>query len=195
MREALAQHADEVQAHLSLAEALQEADRIREADEVLAAAAARFPDSVDVAFQQGALLEQRREYADAEAAFRRVLARDPGHAPTLNYLGYMLADRGERLDEAIALIERALALDPGNGAYLDSLGWAYYRQGRYRQAEPLLRRAAEQLPANSVVQEHFGDVLAALGRREEAIGAWKRALAGDREAVDVDAIDAKIRKR
>ena len=195
MREALAAHAGEVQAHLSLAEALQEADRIREADEVLAEAAARFPGSVDVAFQQGALLEQRQEYAGAEAAFRRVLAREPDHAPTLNYLGYMLADRGERLDEAVALIERALAIDPGNGAYLDSLGWAYYRQGRYRQAEPLLRRAAEQLPTNSVVQEHFGDVLAALGRRDEAVGAWKRALAGDREAVDVDAIGAKIRGR
>src|SRR5690606_13353403 len=109
MRDALALHAGEVQAHLSLAEALQEADRIREADEVLAEAAARFPDSVDVAFQQGALLEQRQEYAGAEAAFRRVLAREPDHAPTLNYLGYMLADRGERLDEAVALIERALA--------------------------------------------------------------------------------------
>ncbi len=195
MREALAEHADNVQAHLSLAEALQDADRIAEADQVLAEAARRFPGHVDVAFQQGALLEQRRDFGGAEAAFRRVLTVDPEHAPALNYLGYMLADRGERLEEAVGLIERALAIDPGNGAYLDSLGWAYYRQKRFREAEPLLRRAAEQLPTNSVVQEHLGDLLAALGRRTEAVEAWKRALAGDREAVDVAALEQKIRRR
>jgi len=195
MREAVAEHADNVQAHLSLAEALQEADRIAEADEVLAEAERRFPRNADVAFQQGALLEQRGDIRGAEAAFRRVLDIDPDHAPALNYLGYMLADRGERLQEAVALIERALAIDPDNGAYLDSLGWAYYRLGRYREAEPLLRRAAEQLPTNSVVQEHLGDLLAALGRRAEAVEAWKRALAGDREAVDVAALEKKVRRR
>src|SRR5690606_26938653 len=73
MREAVAEHAENVQAHLSLAEALQDADRIAEADQVLAEAARRFPGHVDVAFQQGALLEQRRDFAGAEAAFRRVL--------------------------------------------------------------------------------------------------------------------------
>ncbi len=195
MREAVASHADDVQAHLSLAETLQDAERTAEADQVLVEALKRFPDEVQVPFQRGALLERREDYAGAEAAFRIALERDPLHAPTLNYLGYMLADRGERLDEAVALVERALTIDPDNGSYLDSLAWAHFKQKRLDRAEPLLRRAAEQLPGNSVVHDHLGDVLAALGRREEAVAAWRRALAGDLDSVDVKAIEAKIRGR
>lgn len=192
MRDALAAHDDDVEAHLTLAEVLQEARRAGEADEVLSQAATRFPSEISVPFQRGALLEQRKDYTGAEAAFREALARDPQHAPSLNYLGYMLAERGERLDEAVALVERALAIDPDNGAYLDSLGWAFFKQKRIDKAEPLLRRAAEQAPANSVVQEHYGDVLWAAGKRLEAVAAWKQALGGDRESIDPKAVEAKI---
>jgi tetratricopeptide (TPR) repeat protein len=104
----------------------------------------------------------------------------------------MLAERGERLDEAVALIERALALDPGNGSYLDSLGWAYFKLRRYEDARSHLAQAASQLPTNSVVHDHLGDALAALGRHADAIGAWQRALAGDREAIDPAGIVTKI---
>lgn len=192
MRDALAAHDGDVEAHLTLAEVLQEAKRAGEADEVLSQAATRFPSEISVPFQRGALLEQRKDYTGAEAAFREALARDPLHAPSLNYLGYMLAERGERLDEAVSLVERALAIDPDNGAYLDSLGWAFFKQKRFDRAEPLLRRAAEQAPANSVVQEHYGDVLWAAGKRLEAVAAWKLALGGDRESIDPKAVEAKI---
>ena len=84
----------------------------------------------------------------------------------------MLAERGDRLDEAVSLVERALAIDPDNGSYLDSLGWALFKQKKVEKAEPLLRRAAEQAPYNSVVQDHFGDVLWAAGKRPEAVAAW-----------------------
>ncbi len=194
MREAVAENGDDVRAHLTLAEVLQEASRAGEADQALDAAAVRFPTDVSVPFQRGALLEQRKDYQGAEAAFRQALARDPQHAPTLNYLGYMLADRGERLDEAVDLVERALTIDPDNGSYLDSLGWAYFKQRKIDKAETLLRRAAEQAPGNSVVQDHYGDVLWANGRRDEAVAAWQRALKGDRESVDSKAIEAKIAK-
>ncbi len=90
------------------------------------------------------------------------------------------------------LIQRALAIDPGNGSYLDSLGWAYFKLQRYEDARTHLAEAASQLPTNSVVQDHLGDALAALGRHADAIGAWQRALAGDREAVDQAVIASKI---
>jgi tetratricopeptide (TPR) repeat protein len=192
MRDAVAAHTGDVQAYLSLAETLQDASRKEEADQVLADAEQRFPKDVTVPFQRGALLEQRKDYARAEAAFRDALARDPLHAPSLNYLGYMLAERGERLDEAVTLVERALTIDPENGSYLDSLGWALFKQKRYDRAEPLLRRAAAQVPANSVVQEHLGDVLWAMNRRAEAAEAWRHALSGDRQSIDVKAIEEKI---
>ena len=95
MRDAVAEHADDVQAHLTLAEILQDAARADEADRVLDQAAERFPSEISVPFQRGALLEQRKDYPRAEAAFRQALARDPLHAPSLNYLGYMLAERGD----------------------------------------------------------------------------------------------------
>src|SRR5215212_9840150 len=166
--------------------------RSDEAHEVLDKAAARFPDNVAVPFQRGALYERVHEYGRAEEAFRLVIAREPGHAQALNYLGYMLAERGERLDEAVALIDRALAIDPGNGPYLDSLAGARYKQRRHEHARQHLAQAAAQLPFNSVVQDHFGDALAALGRHAEAIAAWQRALAGDREAIDEAVINSKI---
>ncbi len=179
-------------AWLSLADVLSEASRTGEAMKVLDDAQARFPESVTVPFQRGALYERSKEYAKAEASFRNVLARDPLNAPALNYLGYMFADRGERLDEAVDLIQRALKIDPENGSYLDSLGWAFFKQRKFDEARRYLSRAADQLPTNSVVQDHLGDVLAALNQPREAIAAWERSLAGDRDSIDPADIERKI---
>jgi len=110
----------------------------------------------------------------------------------LNHLGYLLADRGRALDEAIRLVERALVTEPGNPSYLDSLGWAHFRRGDFNEAEKYLSPAAEQLPDNSVVQDHLGDVLAGQGRWLDAIEAWTRALAGDGD-IDTVAVEQKVR--
>ena len=192
LREMVSAQTAESSPYLSLADLLSEDGRFDEANEVLDAAATRFPEDVSVSFQQGALYERSRQYGRAEEAFRAVIAREPRHAQALNFLGYMLAERGERLEEAVSLIDRALAIDPDNGSYLDSLGWAYFKLRRHEDARQYLSRAAEQLPSNSVVQDHLGDALAALGRYADAIAAWQRALAGDRESIDVAAIEAKI---
>jgi pentatricopeptide repeat protein len=184
--------AEQPSVYLSLADILADEGRGADAHAVLDRAAARFPDNTSVPFQRGALYERAKEYARAEEAFRAVVAREPAHAPALNYLGYMLADRGERLDEAVALLQRALEIEPGNGSYLDSLGWAYFKLRRHEDARKHLAEAASQLPSNSVVQDHLGDALAALGRHADAIGAWQRALAGDREAIDEAVIRSKI---
>jgi tetratricopeptide (TPR) repeat protein len=106
----------------------------------------------------------------------------------------MLAERGERLDEAVKLIHRALEVDPNNAAYLDSLGWAYFKLDRMDLAEGHLRRAAEQMTTNSVVQDHFGDLLYKLGRYREAVEAWQRALAGDGADIERTAIERKLRQ-
>ena len=103
----------------------------------------------------------------------------------LNYLGYMNANRGVKLEESLQLIQRALELDPENGAYLDSLGWAYFRLGRFAEAEGPLRRAAEKQPG-AVVLDHLGDLLKQLGRLSEAVEAWKRARTGEDEDGELD---------
>src|SRR5207248_6713032 len=104
------------------------------------------------------------KFADAESAFRRVLDRDPENATALNYLGYMLAERGERLDESVRYLKKALQIEPENGSFLDSLGWAYFKSDKLDLAEENLRRAADQLKNNAVIQEHYGEVLFKLGR-------------------------------
>jgi tetratricopeptide (TPR) repeat protein len=192
LKQAVQSSPTDVSSYLSLADMLQEGARTDEALRVLDEAGTRFQDNLDVMFQRGALLDRAKDPGRAEAAFREVLRRDPLHAPALNYLGYMFAERGERLDEAVTLIQRALKVDPENGSYLDSLGWAYYKQRRFDLAQPPLEKAAQQLPANSVVQDHLGDTLDALGRLEEAAAAWERALAGDRDSIDVPALKRKI---
>ena len=104
----------------------------------------------------------------------------------------MLADRGERLQESVELIKRALDADPNNGSYLDSLGWAYFKLRDFDLAENYLRKASEQLIYNSVIQDHFGDVLFEQLRYEEAIEAWERALRGDTESIEPSVIAQKI---
>jgi tetratricopeptide (TPR) repeat protein len=116
----------------------------------------------------------------------------PREADVLNFLGYLFAERGERLDEAVRLVTRALEIDPDNPAYLDSLGWAHFKRGELADAQKHLARAAEALPANSVIQDHYGDLLARLGRPADAIAAWTKALKGDGEDIDRAAIEKKI---
>ena len=188
----LSENRDVPRAHLALASFYSERDRLREAILVLESAQQQFPGETSILFLLGAVLEQSDRFADAEQAFRRVINRDPEHAQALNYLGYMLADRGERLDESVRLIARAVEKDPHNGSYLDSLGWAYYKLDRLDLAEAPLRAAGDQLQRNSVVQDHLGDLLNRLERYAEAIDAWRRALSGDGEEIDRTAIERKI---
>jgi tetratricopeptide (TPR) repeat protein len=128
--------------------------------------------------------------------FREALGVEPNAAPVLNYLGYMNADRGERIEESLALIEKAVALDPGNGAYLDSLGWAQFRMGRVEQAEANVRRALEQQGTNAVVLDHMGDILNRRGQLREAVEFWHKALAGEDEGEELDRarVERKIRE-
>jgi tetratricopeptide (TPR) repeat protein len=186
-------HADEPMAYVALAQLYADTTRGAQAVKVLQDAQAKFPRDNAIAFELGAAFDKQKKFADAEAAFRQVLSREPENAVALNYLGYMLAERGERLDESVNYLKKALQIDPGNGSYLDSLGWAYFKADQLALAEDHLRRAADQLRMNSVIQTHYGDVLFKLGRFDDAISAWTRALAGDGAELDRADVDKKIR--
>ena len=192
LRDALGGDLEVPQAYVTLAGFYSEHDRLGEASELLESAANRFPDDLSILFQLGAVMERSRRFEEAEQVFRQVLDDNPQHADALNYLGYMLADRGVRLEESVNLLERAIVIDPHNGAYLDSLGWAYFKLERLDLAETHLRLASEQMERNSVVQDHFGDLLFKLGRYEEALNVWGTALAGDGEGVTASDIESKM---
>lgn len=127
-------------------------------------------------FVAGSMYERQKKYERAEEAFHKVLADDPKNGMALNYLGYMLADRGTRLDEALGYIRRAVALDPQNGAYLDSLGWVYYKMGNYDLAEENLRRAAERIGNDPTIHDHLGELYMKTGRLKLAATHWERSL-------------------
>jgi tetratricopeptide (TPR) repeat protein len=154
--------------------------------------AAAFPRDHATQFALIDLYHEGRRDPDAERVLRTILDAEPGNPNALNYLGYLLALRGERLDEAIALVRRALEVDPDNGAYLDSLGWAYFQRGDLDQAEKYLMAAVERLPRHAEVLDHVGDLHARRGRWDEAIEAWTRALDGEGSGIDRDAIQRKI---
>ena len=101
---------------------------------------------------------------------------DPDDAEALNHLGYMLADRNLRLEEALRLITRAVDKNPESGAYIDSLGWVYFRLGRQTDAENQLRRAVLKLPDNPIVLDHLAETLMRQGKFREAIAQWQQAL-------------------
>jgi Flp pilus assembly protein TadD len=122
-----------------------------------------------------------------------LLAKDPLDAVALNSLGYLLADHGQRLDEAVDLVQRALKIEPENPSFLDSLGWAYFRQGRLDLAEGPLTQAATMLPSSSAVNEHLGDLRFKQERFADALAAFERSLAGDGESTDRLKIEKKVR--
>jgi len=151
-----------------------------------------------VYFLRGSSYERQKKYEQAEEWFRKVLANDPQNAMTLNYLGYMLADRGVKLDEALTLIRKAVELDPSNGAYLDSLGWAYFRMGKYDQAEEQLVKASQRIGTDPTVHDHLGDLYQKTGRLKLAAVHWERAVAewSKTVAAEVDNDDlARVQKK
>lgn len=130
----------------------------------------------DVWFRRGAMYERMKKIDASEAEFRKILQVDPDNAGTLNYLGFMLADRNTRLPEALQMISKAVQAEPNNGAYLDSLGWVYFRMGRLSEAEENLRKALQFTPHDATVHDHMGDVLMRESKLREAVGQWEASL-------------------
>jgi tetratricopeptide (TPR) repeat protein len=133
-------------------------------------------DKENVWFLRGAMYERQKKYDLSEAEFRKVLGLDPDNAAALNYLGYMLANRGQKLEESAHMIQRALEIEPDNAAYLDSLGWVYYQQGKYADAENPLLRAVQKMGTDPTVHDHLGDLYLKLGKTNEAISQWQTSL-------------------
>jgi tetratricopeptide (TPR) repeat protein len=159
------------------------AKKYKEAEESLDKAeqmATKSDEKAYVSFLRGDLYQREKMFDQADAEFRKVLSitspTDPSTAATLNYLGYMNADRGVKLDESLSYIKQALTFEPTNGAYLDSLGWVYFKLGKYDLAEESLTKAAVHMGSDPTVQEHLGDLYQKTGRLKQAAVHWDRAV-------------------
>ncbi len=128
-------------------------------------------------FQLGAALERIKDFPKAEEYMLRSLELEPESAETLNYLGYMWADRGEKLERAKEMIEKALKLQPDNAAYLDSQAWVLFRMGKPREAlKPMLRAIELTEEPDATLYDHLGDIQFASGNRAAARKAWERSI-------------------
>ncbi|OIO10837.1 MAG: hypothetical protein AUJ52_03315 [Elusimicrobia bacterium CG1_02_63_36] len=135
------------------------------------------PDHRDARFQLGAIYEKLGDMAQVELQFKELLNAHPNDASALNYLGYSLADRDLKLEEAEGYIRKAVGLQPEKGAYLDSLAWVLFKRGKSEEALEILDKAVAMLPDDETVWEHLGDVRDKLGRIDGAWAAWKNAQA------------------
>ncbi|OYQ28812.1 hypothetical protein CHU93_08255 [Sandarakinorhabdus cyanobacteriorum] len=117
------------------------------------------------------------DWPGAEADLKTALTLFPDEAGVMNYLGYTLMERGERLAEAQALIEKAAKLRPGDGGIIDSLGWLQLKLGQVDEAVATLERALALEPEDPTLISHLGDALWSQGRRIEARFRWRQALA------------------
>ncbi len=112
----------------------------------------------------------------AVTQMRRILELDPRNAEAMNFIGFELAERGSRLDEAEHLAKSAIDLEPENGLFTDSLGWVYFKEGKLRLAIETLRRASGQMPGAAIILEHLGDAYARSGEVREAAKSYAGAL-------------------
>ena len=157
---------------------LREVKRWSDAFDVLSGATQRFTDDADLLYEQAMMAEKLDRMADMERLLRRAIEIKPDNPHSHNALGYSLADRGLRLPEARALIQRALELSPGDPFITDSLGWVEFRMGNGAEALRLLRQAYAARP-DIEIGAHLGEVLWALGQRDEARKVWREVKTRD----------------
>ena len=150
------------------------------------------PDKEMVWFMLGAIYEREKKFDSAEQQFRKVLDQNPNNSEVLNYYGYMLADRGVRLEEATNLVQKAVGQEPNNGAYLDSLGWAYYKQNKLAEAEEYLRKAVDRESHDPTILSHLAEVYVKMGQTERAAELIERSLSEWQKAVPADYDDDKV---
>jgi Flp pilus assembly protein TadD len=165
-----------------------EADLLARENEVATALAVineallQMPDSTALRYARAMLAEEQGDLALLESDLRRIIAEEPDNATAMNALGYTLANRTRRYDEAYRLISQALALQPNEPAILDSMGWVLYRMNRNEEALDYLTRAYAAFP-DPEVAAHLGEVLWVSGDTDRAVQVWQGALLKDPDNV------------
>jgi tetratricopeptide (TPR) repeat protein len=165
----------EMQLVVAEAQLLREADRSRDAFDLLGEALKKEPDQPELLYDFALTAEKLERFDVLEDTLRKLIAVRPDHAHAYNALGYSFAERNMRLPEAKKLIERALEISPEDYFIIDSLGWVLYREGDLKGAAEQLRRAWNGRP-DPEIGAHLGEVLWVMGDRDEANRIWQESL-------------------
>ena len=184
--------------YMNLSQIYLQGKRFSDAEKVLRRAqtleSLREGDTERIKFQLASLYERQKDFDRAESLFKEILKTNPDNASALNYMGYMLADRGVRLQEAVEYVEKALALEPNNGAYLDSLGWAFFKLNDLKQAETYLLKAVSIVKNDPTIHDHLGDLYFKSGDYRKAEEYWNRSLTSGTEAEEIQKVREKMEK-
>ena len=160
---------------LALSRWLREHQQAAQARALVQQALQQTSDDAELLTEQSLVLEKLRQFDDMEAVLRQLMRLRPQDPHAFNALGYSLADRGTRLDEARQLILRAVELAPQDPFIQDSLGWLEFRAGRPQEALRILQAAYKARP-DAEIAAHLGEVLWMLGRKNEATTVWREGL-------------------
>ncbi|MES9881737.1 MAG: tetratricopeptide repeat protein [Sedimenticola sp.] len=170
-----------VRLYLMEAEVLREQKAFAEVMALYGEALEAYADNQDLLYARALFAVSQGRLDILEADLGKVIAANPEHADAINALGYSLADKSDRYQEALQLIQRALELKPAAPSILDSMGWVQFRMGNHRQALEYLQRAFEQLP-DQEIGAHLGEVLWVMGEQEKARAVWRQVLEKEPES-------------
>lgn len=160
--------------------------------ELLEEAYKRHPHEIRFLFTKAVYLEKKGDYRGSVETLKEVIKKDEKHTSALNFLGYLYAERGENLEEAVRLIKKALELKPDDGFYLDSLGWVYFQKEEYPLALKTLLKANELAPNEGVILEHISDVYKVLGNEKKALEYIEAATKARIDERDKERIENKF---
>lgn len=179
---------------LTEAQILREVKKIKEAFNVLEAGITQFPQNISILYDYALTAENLGKYDVMEESLKRIIEVDPNYQQAYNALGYSLADRNLRLDEAYMLINKAITLAPDDPYIIDSLGWIFFRQGKLELAEQNLRRAYELRPDNEIMI-HLAEVLWVKGNHQEALQLLGKAKKKDPDNLLLNSVLTRLKIR
>jgi tetratricopeptide (TPR) repeat protein len=151
------------------------------------------PKNLEVLYQIGMLHEKKGESDKALAIMDDVLGIDPEYPNALNFVGYSLAEKGIRLDEAETMIRKALAKRPDDGYIIDSLGWVFYKKGDLKAALQEIRKASSLMPDDPTIHEHLGDIYAALKDYDKALVHYEKSVALEKDPSKRNSVKEKLK--
>jgi tetratricopeptide (TPR) repeat protein len=186
----------DVDIYVNLSQVYMQDERYADAEKIIRQAEEKKLDSeMDkerLKFQLATVYERQKNFDRAESLFKEILKANPNNAVALNYIGYMLADRGVRLEEALKYVKEALAIEPYKGAYLDSLGWAFFKLNDMENAEKYLLEADQIVKNDPIIDEHLGDLYYKTGNLAKAQDFWTKSISIGTEPEDIQKVRRKL---
>lgn len=170
----LAHPAETQRMYLVEGEILAQIDRDKDAFQLYSDYLETQPDDIEILYARALVAERLDKLDQAEQDFLKVLALEPDNTRALNALGYTLADRTDRYEEALGYVQKAMEQTPDDPAVIDSMGWVLYRLGRLQEARSHLQKAYD-MTKDSEIAAHLGEVMWAMGDRDQARALWETA--------------------